>query len=152
MHKPKRREVKRFIHVDTTHFDPPDISSYTVNFGNNGNIPVQDYNNVIKLKFKIIQFQEEIEAKYVQLKIKNIDGDIDSTSSVQNASTICYLDATKKNKPIVDFAGGIYNFDTMLSKLTKLEIQIFDESGNLITSNNDHSFVIEITYIEGNLY
>lgn len=149
MHKPQRREIKRFIHIDTSNLtSESNKSKYTIKFGEN--IPVQDYNNVIKLEFKTIQFEKDTPAKYVQFKIKNIDGDIDSTSSIQNACTICYLDPLQKDKPIVDFAGGIFNFDTMLSKLTKLDIEIFNESGHALDVN--HSYVIEITYVEGNFY
>lgn len=147
---PHRREVSRFIHVDTANINPTtNKGAYSVIFGEH--IPVQDYNNVIKIELKALKFNDTISNDYVFFKIKNIDGKIDSTSGIDQASSICYIDSTDDGKkPIYDFGGSEFIFDPMISKLTKLDIELLDYNG--VPVDKSHSFVLKVTYIEGNFY
>ena len=156
MNQPRRREVSRFIHVDSRDFADLKTSQYKIEFGKD--IPIQDYNNVIKLELKAFVSERPNNEDYVIFKIKNIDGCVDSTTSVTDAATVCYFFPSGK-KPIY-FGGNVFNFYPPISTLSKLEIDILkrNSNGSFIpfdintTQTNYQSFLLKITYIEGNLY
>ena len=158
MNQPQRRQESRFIHIDAS------SNKYTVHFGLNNltgrdklttsahyHIPIQDYNNVNKIELVTFKLNNGVtlDTEYIMLEIKNIDGKVDSTTSCQNATTVCYLDGTK---PIY-FTDRIFEFYPSISKLSKLDIELKDNSGNLIPLESlEHSFLLKITYTEGNFY
>lgn len=163
MNIPRRREVERFIHVDSRDFFPAlTESSYNIIFGKH--IPIQDYNNVIKLELKTFMSgkpdlnTDSTKEDYVFFKIKNVDGKVDSTSGTNDASTVCYFEPTTTNsekKPIY-FGGNVFEFNPPISKLSKLNIDIVKNDGTIayakLDNVNHQSFLLKITYIEGNLY
>ena len=167
MNQPRRREVERFIHVDSRDFGDLATTQYKISFGlnshipdNTANIPIQDYNNVTKIELKSFLSQKPPGEDYVIFKIKNIDGKVDSTSQLGDISTICYFDPTSSptdKKPIY-FGGNTFLFNPPLAKLTKLEIDILKRTTDGeyktydINNENYQSFLLKITYIEGNLY
>ena len=176
MNHPRRREVERFIHVDSRDFNGSEISSYNICFGplpkdNDGKLidvpagsaylPVQDYNNVIKLELKAFMSNKPPSEDYVIFKIKNVDGKVDTTTGIGDACTVCYFDPNGK-KPIY-FGGTEFEFNPPISKLSNLKIDIVDHENNYCDirepgNGNDgnkigsQSFLLKITYIEGNLY
>ena len=119
MNHPRRREVERFIHIDSRDFSGLSVSSYNIKFGplpdNNlipsgtAYIPVQDYNNVIKLELKAFMSDKPDNEDYVIFKIKNVDGKVDTTTGVVDACTVCYFDSNDK-KPIY-FGGTEFDFN-----------------------------------------
>ena len=144
-----RREVERFIHVDSRDFPQLTESSYSIIFGRD--IPVQDYNNVIKIELKSLVSKKPNGEDYVFFRIKNVDGKVDSTTNISDATTICYFDSDER-KPI-HFDDNYFIFNPPISKLSKLEIDIIKRDKKFCDiSVNNQSFVLKITYIEGNLY
>ena len=159
MNVPRRREVERFIHVDSRDFNGITKSKYHVIFGTH--IPVQDYNNVIKLELKAFMSKAPtdpitgINEDYVFFKIKNVDGKLDSTSSVNEACTVCYFDTpTANTKRPIYFGGNSFEFNPPIAKLSKLDIEIVTHDGEpcVISDVGPQSFLLKITYIEGNMY
>ena len=163
MNHPIRREVERFIHIDSRDF--PDLfeSKYEIIFGidEQGSIPIQDYNNVIKLELKAFVSDKPVNEDYVFFKIKNVDGKVDSTTYIQDASTVCYFEPNEK-KPVY-FGGNVFEFNPPIAKLSKLNIDIVKRDGTYCDINiavpdpdseevSSQSFLLKITYIEGNLY
>lgn len=150
MNHPRRREVERFIHVDSRDFTGLTRSSYNIIFGKN--IPIQDYNNVVKLELKAFMSDKPDNEDYVIFKIKNVDGKVDTTTGVVDACTVCYFDPNGK-KPIY-FGGTEFEFNPPLAKLSKLQVDVVTRDGIFCTidENKTQSFLLKITYIEGNLY
>jgi len=161
MNQPRRREVERFIHVDSRDF--PDLyeSKYEILFGSN--IPIQDYNNVIKLELKTFMSSKPKDADYVFFKIKNIDGKVDSTSTLVDSATVCYFESQLTDKKPIYFGGNTFEFNPPIAKLSKLNIDILKRNADsayvpMTIGTNDsndtdyQSFLLKITYIEGNLY
>ena len=166
MNQPRRREVERFIHVDSRDFSDLKESKYEIMFGKN--IPIQDYNNVIKLQLKAFSSEKPDGEDYVYFKIRNVDGKVDTTSKkIVDASTVCYFEPVGK-RPIY-FGGNVFEFNPPIAKLSKLNIDIIkrdgtycnirdpDEEGYTDTEDDSNrigsqSFLLKITYIEGNLY
>jgi hypothetical protein len=162
MHIPQRREEVRYIHIDSKKFSSTTKNKYTINFNvsSSGNvhpedgtfIPVQDYNNITKIELKVFklsntnQSDNDDQSDYVIFKLKNIDGHFDSNTNTQNASSIIYFDG---NKPVFD-NDSEFNFNPTIAKLSKLDIELIGSDGNVF--NKDHSFILKLTYIEGNLY
>ena len=182
MDHPRRRKVERFIHVDSRDFPGITESSYNICFGppptNNlvptgsAYIPIQDYNNVIKLELKAFISEKPLNEDYVIFKIKNVDGKVDTTTGVVDASTVCYFDPTTIGKKPIYFGGTEFEFNPPIAKLSKLQVDIItrngtpcsvntvltDDDGNGLTDDDGNdltttqSFLLKITYIEGNLY
>ena len=165
MNHPHRRIVERFIHIDSRNFKDIIKSSYNICFGplptNNiipqgtAYIPIQDYNNVIKIELKAFISDKPENEDYVIFKIKNVEGKVDTTTGVQDACTVCYFEPTGK-KPIY-FGGTEFEFNPPISKLTKLQIDVVTGKNEYCQINNgsaekSQSFLLKITYIEGNLY
>ena len=158
MNQPRRREVERFIHVDSRDFHNLVESKYEILFGSNNipdqksNIPIQDYNNVIKLELKAFMSDKPVDEDYVIFKIKNVDGKVDTTTGVVDACTVCYFDPNGK-KPIY-FGGTEFEFNPPIAKLSKLQVDVVKHDGSFCTINETktQSFLLKITYIEGNLY
>lgn len=168
MNTPIRRIESRYIHVDSRDFSGLQTASYKVLCGtppddpNNipvGSfyLPVQDYNNVIEIELKALALNKPLKESYVVFKIENTDGKVDSTSKVYDATTMCYFenDSTKTTF----FGGNVFKFQPPIAKLTKLNIQILKRNNNdfipinMINDDNDHqSFLLKISYIEGNIY
>jgi len=150
MNHPRRREVERFIHVDSRDFDGLKKSSYNIIFGKH--IPIQDYNNVIKLELKVLMSDKPVIEDYVIFKIKNVQGKVDSTTGIDDACTVCYFDTNVK-KPIY-FGGTEFEFNPPIAKLSKLQVDIVKRNGDFCTISSEvsQSFLLKITYIEGNLY
>ena len=160
MNQPGRREVERFIHVDSRDFPELTNSSYNIIFGKD--IPIQDYNNVVKLELKAFMSDKPDNEDYVLFKIKNVDGKVDTTTGVVDACTVCYFDPTTVGvkKPIY-FGGTEFEFNPPIAKLSKLQIDVVKHDGSFCDINSNHiineqyqtqSFLLKITYIEGNLY
>jgi len=150
MNQPRRREVERFIHVDSRDFPGLTESSYNIIFGKH--IPIQDYNNVIKLELKAFISDKPLNEDYVFFKIKNIESKVDSTTNISDACTVCYFEPNDK-KPIY-FGGTEFEFNPPIAKLSKLQVDVVtkDNIPCIINDVNTQSFLLKITYIEGNLY
>jgi len=189
MNHPRRREVERFIHIDSRDFSDLKQSSYNICFGSlptnnivptgSAYIPVQDYNNVVKLELKVFISDKPDNEDYVLFKIKNIEGKVDTTTDIVDACTVCYFDQSttttttttvadedpesttvteiitnsNSKKPIY-FGGTEFEFNPPISKLSKLEIDVITSDGNFceISKTKTQSFLLKITYIEGHLY
>lgn len=156
MNRPQRREEVRYIHIDTAVFhDNDNKSQYKIKMNtdldtNNHSIPIQDYNNVSKIELKVFKFAVDLNEKYeyVILKIKNIDGHIDSNTKTQDATAVIYFDSTK---PTFFDDQNTFSFSPPLANLNKVDIELLDTNGDFIDPTN-HSFVLKLTYIEGNMY
>ena len=166
MHYPQRREESRYIHIDTSVFDEnAEKNKYKIRFNTNGKnstedinfhmIPIQDYNNVIKLELKFFKFKNDLSAnyEYIFLKLKNVDGKVDSSTSCQDSTAVIYFDG---KKPTL-FEDYEFRFNPPISRLTELSVELRDNDNNLITPPDDdttvdHSFLLKVTYIEGNIY
>ena len=180
MNMPRRREEVRYIHIDSTKLpNGTDKNKYTINFDvstsrrenldsdgkHDGTytvstpqsgtfIPIQDYNNITKIELKVFKIANSVSTApalsddYVLFKIKDIDGHFDSNTQTQNATAIIYFDG---NKPTFFEDQTEFNFNPPISKLTKLDIELIG-SDTTAVFNHNHSFVLKITYIEGNLY
>ena len=153
MNMPRTREEKRIVHIDTKNLLDP--REYEIKFGKLPDpytglyIPIDDYNNVVKISLKTFKFQTAPDdEEYVFLYIKNIDGKVDSTTPCQNASAVVYFDGTKPSF----FNDTEFVFNPSISKLNSLNVQILGSDGNLVEDGHQHSYVLEITYIEGNVY
>ena len=135
--------------------------TYTVSTPDTGTfIPIQDYNNITKIELKVFKISNSnldpssestqstySDQDYVILKIKNIDGHFDSNTPTQDASSIIYFD---NKKPTFFEDQTEFQFNPPLSKLNKLDVELIGSDNNEF--NYNHSFVLKITYIEGNLY
>jgi hypothetical protein len=141
MNIPRIREEKRVLHIDKS------VGSYRIRFGND--VPIQDYNNVSKLRLKAFKFASPPPStEYIIMKIKNIDGKIDSNiTKGQDASAIIYFDGDKPSF----FNDTVFVFSPVIKKLTELNVELYDSSENLL-SNSRHSYVFEVSYVEGNQY
>jgi len=179
MNQPRRREVERFIHVDSRDCPNLNESKYEILFGfseskdkygniiqlseKQFNIPIQDYNNVIKIELKTYMSSKPSDEDYVFFKIKNIDGKVDSTSTLVDSATVCYFESQLTDKKPIYFGGNTFEFNPPIAKLSKLNIDILKRNADsayvpMTIGTNDsndtdyQSFLLKITYIEGNLY
>ena len=151
---PRRREESRYIHVDSRDFNNLTESIYNIQLSDK--LGLQDYNNVSRIELLCLSSPPQINEEYCFFIIENIDGKVDSTSSIKNASTVCYYNNdSDKRKPMILF-GNMFEFHQPISKLAKLKIRILQHDQSPITftnNNNDYqSFLLKIKYIEGNLY
>lgn len=152
MNKPGRRLESRFIHIDSRDFSSSK-SKFNVEFGKH--IPIQDYNNVIRLELKVLCMDKPVDEDYAIFKIKNIDGKVDATNQMGDITTVVYFEGSRQP---VFFGGNKFEFQPALSKLTKLDIEILKRNSDStfelldVTNTNYISFLLKISYIEGNLY
>ena len=154
MNRPTRRIESRYLHFDSRDFPQVTQSSFSIEFGRD--IPIQDYNNVVGIELKVLSAEKPENEDYALFKIKNIDGKVDSTNQQGDITTVVYFEDTRK--PIF-FGGNKFEFSPPIAKLTKLNIDILTKdatSGDFVymnvTGSKHISFLLKITYIEGNLY
>ena len=156
MNYPHRRDTNTYIHVDTAtdNFKQLNKSMYKINLNskNDDNIPIDEITKITKIELEVFKFKELPRDKngalceYVFLKIKNIDGKTFSNTPCQNSTTVIYTDGLK---PIY-FGSTSFEFDPCIN-LRNLEVEMRDSNNDLI-ANTDHSFVLKISHVEGNLY
>ena len=153
MNRPARRMESRFLHFDSRDLQNVTESSFAINFGTD--VPIQDYNNVVQIELKVMSAEKPATEDYALFKIKNIDGKVDSTNQQGDITTVVYFEDNRKP---VFFGGNKFEFQPPISKLNKLNIDVLtrDGTGNFVpmdvTGTKHMSFLLKITYIEGNFY
>ena len=158
---PETRHVTRLFHVDSRDYinEKNKICSYQINL-NDSKHNTREYFNVHKIELKVLSFPKIKNCDYVIMTCQDVEGQIDSIHhDVQNCTTVCYFDrsdmAENVRKPIY-FGGNSFEFNPLKS-FTKFNVNFQKHTDNGIELVDyspvfPHSFLIEITYIEGKLY
>ena len=163
---PRVREEHRFVHVDSSLFIQDEKNKYTISLGSSGIrdannkflspqpenfhcIPVQDYNNIVKVELVTFKFSNEApDTDYVFLKIKNINGKVDSSTPCQDSTAVIYFEGSNPTM----FRDHEFMFYPSIAKLSELNVELLDKHNNILDHPFGHSFVLKLTYIEGNFY
>jgi len=149
MYKPiVARDVTRIIHIDTRNLKLyKNVGLFTYEFG------TKDFNNVKKIKLMNMISWKEKDDDYLIFNINNITGIIDSTNTqFFDANDVCFFDPVKPNNMMNELKCNNIStcFDTLLPRLTQLDIQIKKSNGQLIDLTNKYVVLtLSITYVEG---